>query len=121
MKKVLLKIGLFFSVLLLLLAVIAGIGAYRLEQYLTSNETKILDALPFLSEGQVSFQKVEVSLFDNFPKASVNFHQFQIIDSANLSNNRPFLKAEQLTCHLSLKDWRQRKLALQNLVLKNGT
>jgi len=120
LKKILKKIGIFLGILLLLLAGVVGIGVYRFEVYLASNKTKILDDLPFIHEGLISFEETSFSIFDNFPSATFTLQNVQIIDSTNIEKQSPFLKLEKVHALVSLKDWAQQHIDIKQVVLEKG-
>lgn len=121
LKSLLRKGLIFLGVVLLLIGVIMGIGFYRLDHYLRSNQPKVLDNLPFLNEGLISFEETSLSVFDDFPNATITLHNVQIKDSANLEKIPPFLQLEKVKAFVSLQDWMQQKMDIQKVFLEEGS
>jgi len=110
------KVAMWFLFIVILLLVILLIG---FNIYLGSNKTKILDNLKFINNGVVTFNEGSISVFKNFPSATVSLNDVFIRDSSNLEN--PIIKVDQLNAALTISELLNKEVELNGVELKQGT
>ncbi|MEM6320595.1 MAG: hypothetical protein AAF960_23200 [Bacteroidota bacterium] len=110
-----------FFFVLLFLGVATGIGLYWLNQHLASNKTKILQDLPFLHGGNLTFNELEFSIFENFPAASFIFHDVVLKDSLFDQHQISTAQIDELHLQASLHQLWFQKIRLQAIRLVGGS
>ncbi len=111
--KVLIKT--FLSILLLVILFFIGINIY-----LQSNKAKIFDDLPFLNQGTISFEATNISLFKDFPLATLSIKNITLHDSLFEQHKIPFLKIGTLTAGVSLEKLMDQQVETHSIGLKDG-
>jgi len=96
------------------------IAVFMANRYLASNKTKILDNLPFLNEGIISFDETVISLYKNFPKATITLNNVWIKDSLFEQHQQPLLQVAKLHAAFSLKDIWEQQIEVNSLQLETG-
>jgi len=119
-RSILAKLVRFSFWALLVLVLIVCITIFAAHTYLQSNEEKILEQVAWLNNGSLSCEEVDISLFENFPKASIVFKNASLVDNGYSSHGRKLLEVEQLTAALAIGDWRNKKFVINGLTLSNG-
>ncbi|MEM9000541.1 MAG: hypothetical protein AAGB24_09780 [Bacteroidota bacterium] len=126
-KKVKKKKRIFFgrilritAFIILGLCLVLGIGLFGLNRYLRSNEEKLFENLPFLNHGSLSFEKVKVSFFKDFPKASIVLKGVKLEDSLASEIGYPVVFFNEVRAGLSLKGWKDRRLDITKIVVNGG-
>ncbi len=104
---------------LILLALL--IGLFLTNNYLQSNKTKILEDLPFLNKATVAFEKTDISLYKNFPSASIIIHQLTVKDSLFPQHQKHLLEIETLSANFSLGELLKKKITIHSIHLEKGT
>lgn len=107
-------ISLFIIGLIMTIAIFAG------NRYLASNKTKILDQLSFLNEGVISFDETSISLYKNFPKATITLHNVWVKDSLFDQHQQALLQVEKLHAAFSIIDIWEKKIEINGIQLENG-
>ena len=115
--KTLFKLLFWGVVLVLIIIAMALISA---NAYLQSNKTKLFEEIPFLANSTVTFDQAYIGIFDNFPQASLVLNNITISDSLYYHEGKPLLVADKLTAALSLKNWKNKEIELQNIKLSDG-
>lgn len=105
-------------VLFLLLALGLLIGV---NFYLQSNEKKIIENTPLLNQGTISFENAYLTIFKDFPNASLVLRQVEVIDAQHPKHQVPLLTVDELTANLSLKAWRAGVFKVKKLRFDQGT
>ena len=108
-------------ILILLCAVAIAIGLFCANNYLQSNKTKILEDLPFLNKATVAFEKTDISLYKNFPSASITIHQLTVKDSLFQKHQKCLLEVETLSANFSLAEFLKKKITIHSVYLEKGT
>lgn len=117
-SKRIIKFSLFTALISALLLVLLWGG---LHFYLESEKTKILDDLGFLNQGSITFEETSVSLFKNFPSATLSMHHFTVRDAQYQEHEQFTIVIEELSTSLSLHElWDYSKIEIQSLTLHNG-
>lgn len=104
----------FYIVVLMVVSLIA------VNIYLHSNQTKILADLPFLDNASLSFNRMSIRLFEDFPSATVSFSDFLVKDSLFEQHKQPLLQVEELTAAVALQDVFDKKIDLHSFTFRNG-
>lgn len=121
-RSILKKIGLFFLFTLLLILVGLVVTWFSFHRYLESNETKIFKELDFLSDGGVAFDKASISVFKNFPLATISLNNFVLQDALFDEHQIPLLQLGQLSATLSLHQLlAHHRIDIQSIHLQDGT
>ncbi len=110
----------FSGIFLLIISLIMIIAVFVANNYLASNKTKILDQLPFLNEGIISFDETSISLYKNFPKATISFHNVWVKDSLFDQHQQPLLQVEELHAAFSFRDIWEKQVEINSVQLENG-
>ncbi len=110
----------FLGISLLLIGLITSILVFAANRYLASNKTKILDQLPFLNEGTISFDETSISLYKNFPEATITLKNVWVKDSLFDQHQHPLLQVEKLHTAFSIVDIWHKKIAINQVQLENG-
>lgn len=110
----------FSGIFLLVICLIAMIAAFMANSYLASNKTKILANLPFLNEGVIAFDETSISLYKNFPKATITLNNVWVKDSLFKQHQRPLLQVKKLHAAFSLKDIWDKKIEVNSVQLEAG-
>jgi len=98
---------------LLFLLVIIGFSLLVANSYLASNKTKILDNLPFLDNGIITFEEASISIFNDFPAATLRIKNVQVKDSLFAAHQTPVLQADLLSLNT-------KTIELQQIHLQDG-
>lgn len=118
LSKRVIKFSLFTALISVLLLVLLW-GSLHL--YLQSEKTKILNDLTFLNQGSITFKETSISLFKNFPSATLSIHHFTVRDEQYQRHKQLTIQIEELSTTLSLHDlWNDSKIEIQSLALRNG-
>ncbi len=115
-RKITRFLGIFFLSMILLLV----IAAFAFDHYLQSNKTKIFEQLAFLNHGSISFEETEISIYKNFPFATISLHNLIIKDSLFPQHQIPFLQAGELRAALSLAKLWEEEVELKSIELHDG-
>lgn len=110
----------FFGIFLLVFSLLIAIALMATNYYLASNKTKILDQLSFLNEGRVTFRETNISIYKNFPKATISIHDVRVVDSLIQQHQEPLLKVEKIHAAFSIIDIWSKKLTLDEITLEKG-
>ena len=114
------KILKFSGIFLFIIGLIMVIAVFMANNYLASNKTKILKNLPFLNEGIISFDETAISLYKNFPKATITLNNVWVKDSLFKHHQRPLLQMKKLHAAFSLKDIWDKKIEVNSIQLEAG-
>lgn len=121
-RSILKKIGLFFLFTLLLILVGLVVTWFSFHRYLQSNETKIFKELDFLNDGGIAFDKASISVFKNFPRATISLDNFVLQDSLFDEHQIPLLELGQLSAAVSLHQLlAHHRIDIQSIHLQDGT
>jgi len=112
------KISFWLLLLLVLLVVLLVFGT---NLYLQSNKQKVFAEVSWLNQGSLSFDQAYISLFKDFPNASIVLKNVQLVDSMYAEHQRPLLVAEEVFAQMSLQEWRDQSLTLQDFTFKGGS
>ncbi len=112
-----LKIGVAF---VLAMAVLTGLVLVAANAYLQSNRQKIFNRTAFLNEGILSFDKASVSIWRDFPNASIVLQGVTMAGLQPCEDERPVLNLKELRAVLSLKEWRRWEFELKTIQLADG-
>jgi len=93
---------------------------YMANDYLESNETKILADLAFLHEGTIAFDEASLSIYEHFPNATLTLNNVLLKDSLSDQRALPFLKVKKVHTLLTINDLWRRKFSLRTLILEDG-
>ena len=107
--------------LLLLLVFLLVLFVFGTNLYLQSNKQKIFAEVSWLNQGSLSFDRAYISLYKNFPNASIVLKNVQLVDSMYAEHQRPVLVAEEIVAQWSLQDWRAKRFTLQDFTFKGGS
>ncbi len=100
--------------------IIASLTVIAANWYLASNKTKILDNLSFLNEGIISFDETTISLYKNFPEATITLNNVWVKDSLFDQHQQALLQVEKLHAAFSILDIWERKAEIDLIQLENG-
>ncbi|MCC6727107.1 MAG: hypothetical protein IT258_21570 [Saprospiraceae bacterium] len=100
-----------------LLLVLALVG---LNLYLKSDKIKEFSQLSFLNGGSVSFQSADISLFRDFPQATISIETLRVRDADFDRHGTPILQVNELNLAASLKAWRSQTVEIQAVSLRDG-
>ncbi len=92
-----------------------------LNIYLKSNKTKVFSNLPFLNDGSVSFQSADISVFRDFPAATITLKNVSVRDAQFERHDTPILQIKSLQMAASLKAWRSHQIEIRSLDFKDGS
>ena len=106
--------------LLVVILVVFSVAFYMFDQYLKSNEEKILAKVDFLNRGTLSFKEVDVHWFRDFPNISVTVNDVKLVDSLYDFHQKPILTLAELQVNLALTSWREKEFEIQSTLLRNG-
>ncbi len=109
-------------IILFLFVVVLAIGLlfYGINSYLESNKPKIIDNISFLQDAQVRFGESYITIFRDFPRASLVLRDVSVRDSSYSQTQQPVLYIKELSTNITISDWRQQDLTLQSLSLDGG-
>ena len=110
-----LKVLMWFLLVVIVLLVIFYIS---LNAYLNSSEKKVLDNLGFLKGAQLSFEKVEWSVFKNFPDATLSLKIIELTEPADSS--KIMLTGEELDLGLSIGEILKKQIVVNSIDLQSG-
>ena len=120
-KSSLLRIlGKVLSWLLILVFVSAIAGLLYLDHRLSSDKTKVLDQLPFLDNGSITFDKADISLFENFPAATVSLRNVVVHDSLYQQHQTPLLQVGTLSAALDIGRLLRDSVEIKAIGLEQG-
>lgn len=88
------------------------------NNYLQSNKTKVLDNLPFLNEGIISFEKASISIRGHFPNVMLQLDEVQLKDT---SSSQPIISVQTLIAEASLSKLLRKKVDIKSIRLKGGS
>ena len=108
-------------ILFVLVALAIIIGLFLTNNYLQSNKAKILEDLPFLNKATVAFEKTDISLYKNFPSASITIHHLKVKDSLFQQHQKHLLEIEKLSANFSLGELLKKKITIHSVHLEKGT
>lgn len=117
LRKLLKVLGIFF-IITVLLAVIAG---FAFNSYLSSNKSKILDNLPFMKEGSITFEETSINVFKNFPSATITLNKVMVKDAQFEKHQKAPLQIEKLHALFSIQDLLKKEVQIKSVRLENGT
>ena len=103
------------AIILLLFLSLLGINIY-----LQSNKTKIFDNLPFLNHGSVSFGAANISVFQDFPLATISLKNITLQDSLIIQHQQPFLKIGNLRAAADLQKILDYQIEIHSIGLEDG-
>lgn len=110
----------FCLMLIIVTTVVLFFIVWGVNQYLESNDKKIIDNISFLNDGALSFKGAKISLVKEFPFASLILHHVELVDSMNLNDGMPFLKAQELRAGISLNNWKDKTVDIQTITIIRG-
>jgi len=99
------------------ISIILIIALYAFNNHLQSNQTKILDQLPFLNHGAITFEKAKLDVWQNFPKVAIALEGVQVKDSLT---DFPLVVINKLTANASLQDLLDEKVSIQSVDIQDG-
>lgn len=108
-------------ILLLVLILVSVISLFFVNRYLESNKTKILNNLEFLNNGTVTFDEVNISVYRDFPSATITIQNIRVQDSLFEQHQNYLLEVGQLKASASLQELLKKRIFLQSILLKDGT
>lgn len=93
--------------------------------YLQTDERKVFEHVELLNNGTLAFDQADFSLFKTFPAASFTLKNIAIQDAAAEDSDEILIQLEQLSIHLSFKDWwddplHETLLQIDTIDLKKG-
>lgn len=106
--------GLLFLFLFFTLLILAG------NIYLQSNRTKILSELEQLNKGTISFDKMDLTWFHDFPDATLSLTNLVVHDSLFQEHQIPLIKAGEINAALSLEELRDKTISIKSIELQDG-
>ncbi len=106
--------------LIILFCVGIVIALVAINAYLASNDTKIFSQIDFLNDGMLAFDEAKISVFRDFPAATLSLNNVVLQDSLYEEHGIPFLKLNKLSAALSLRQMWDRKIEIQRLRLEEG-
>ena len=112
-----------FDIILLCLFIFilaVGLLLYGINSYLESNKTKIIDNISFLQEAHVRFGESYITIFRDFPNASLIIRDVAVRDSSYHKTKNPVLFINELQVEISIVDWRQKDVKIQSLEINGG-
>ena len=92
-----------------------------LNIYLKSNKTKVFSNLPILNDGSVSFQSADISVFRDFPAATITLKNASVRDAQFGTHGTSILQLDELKMAASLSGWRSHQIEIQSVDLKDGS
>lgn len=108
--------GLALIILLLLGIIILGAGGLVLNRYLNNNgKATVNQLLPI--NGILSYDKVSIHPFRDFPNISLKLKGLQIADSLAMEHKQPPLKLESLFLNASVTSFRKKHLNIKSVEL----
>ncbi len=105
---------------LLCLFLILGITLIGINSYLQSNQTKIFEQVEVLNNGSLSFDKASISVFRNFPLATLSLQNVLVKDAQFEQHQKAVLEIEEMSMSLSLLKLLDNQAEIRTLNLKNG-
>ncbi len=111
----------FFFFLFLFLVVLIAVALFAANSYLNSNKTKILEDLPFLNNGTITFEQASINIFRDFPSATLELENVSLSDSLIEEHQKPILQVGKIEAALSLTEWRNKNFEVNSIRLADGT
>ena len=105
---------------LLVVIVLLFILLFCLNAYLASNKTKVLDNLKFLNNGVITFEEANISVFRNFPSATLSLKNVIVKDSSQ-QQNTAILLVNELKAALTIQKLFKKQVEVNSLALHEGT
>ena len=97
------------------------ISIVGLNHYLQSNKSKIFEQLDFLNQGSISFESADISIYKNFPAATIYLQNVQIKDALFEKHQIPFLTTNEIQADLSLEKLWEEEVEIKTLSFIDGT
>jgi hypothetical protein len=91
-----------------------------LHLYIQSDRTKVFHNLPFLNGGSITFEAADISIFENFPKATISLKNLNLYDSKYKEHRKPLLELETLIASASLENIMALQIDMDSILLQNG-
>lgn len=114
------RIAKFLGIFLLIISLLLLLAVAALDNYLQSSKTKIFDQLAFLNQGSISFDEADISIYKNFPSATISLHNLMVKDSLFSKHQIPFLAVSELNAVLSLEKLWEEEVVLKSIELYDG-
>jgi len=111
---------LIFNGIIFFLLVVVLIAVISVNVYLNSNRSKLLDDLPFADRGTVSFRRVSLTLFKDFPDATISLSEVLVHDSLFHQHETPILKAKKFSAAVSLKNVFEKNVKFKSASFSDG-
>jgi len=105
---------------LLIIGMMMVVAVFLANRHLASNKTKILDQLSFLNEGIISFDETSISLYKNFPEATITLNNVWVKDSLFDQHQQALLQVEKLHGAFSILDIWAKEVEINEVQLENG-
>ncbi len=119
-RSIILRIARFLGIFFLITILLLILAVFALDFYLQSNKAKIFEQLTFLNNGSISFEEAEISVYKNFPSATISLHNVMVKDSLFPQHQIPFLKVGEFRAALSLKRLWEQEVELKSIELHDG-
>ena len=120
LTKVLKRLGTIALWVLMLCSIALIVLFVSLNLYLQSNEEKILRKIPGLDDSSISFKEAKVSLFKDFPNATIVLKDFKLQNGKRNKHLESPIKLEEVMLHFSLREWRKKNLEIRELAISGG-
>lgn len=109
----------FILICLIALVVITGLALWGAIKYLESDDEKVIRNIPFLNQGELRFNEVDIHLFDTYPEASFTIQNAELF-SPDKSYEKPVLIIDSLTGFVEIKNLWKRSIVLDEIHLSEG-
>ena len=110
-----------FSIwLLIILVLVLLIGFFSGNAYLKSNKTKILENVDFLNDGAIYFDEAHISVWDDFPQASIVLSNVRLQDSMFHVHRQSLLEVGELRARFGISGWRDLDFGINGFTLNEG-
>lgn len=114
------RIARFLGVFILITTLLLILSVFLLDNYLQSNKAKIFEQLTFLNKGSISFEEAQISIYKNFPAATISLQNISVKDSLFDSHQIPFLQADEFRGELSLKKLWEQEVEIKSIEFHKG-
>ncbi len=119
-RRLAIRVGKILLILLVILVVTVTIFVFAFNQYLASNESKIFENIPWLNDGRISFDEASISIYKDFPNATLELENVEIRDSLYDEHETPFLKVHKLSAALALDNVWDKEVKIEGIDLYQG-
>lgn len=110
-------IGIVLLCLVIIGAILLGSGNYLLHRYLNKTDKSAINKILPIN-GIVSYDKISIEPFRNFPKISIKVHDIQFSDSLYLKGESPVpVSLENLYINASIDNFKEKQASINSIEL----